>query len=704
VPAWFDHLFFLILVVLFPLRAAYSGMRRLRRAAPADVPRVRMAVYREAVLIQWTLLAALIAIWISTGRAWGDVGVTARTPLAFWIVAALAAVAIGFTLHQRRQALADDETLLDIRRRMQHLEVMLPHAPRELSLFYRLSATAGVCEEALYRGYLIWYLTAWMPVIPAAAVASVIFGFGHAYQGRRGILTTGAFGAVLAAVYLISGSLWLPMLLHGLIDAHSGHLAFHAFRRGAELDRQRFEREAEARAAERAAAEAEARRRAEADEAEARREAEAAEAEEQQAATRAGEAHEADSSGSGPGDPAGHPPAVPAAPAPPAVGTRDFDVAIIGLGAMGSAAAYHLAARGVRVIGLDRWHPPHDRGSSHGETRLIREAYFEAPYYVPIVQRAFDLWSALEAEAGRPLLRLTGGLMIGPPDGALVLGAARSAEMHALPHERLDAAEVRRRYPGFEPDDHIVAIWESRTGLLFPEACVAAHLEGAARAGAVLRFGEPARSWRADGEGVEVETGAGRIRASRLVLAGGAWMPALLGGAGLPLRISRQTLHWFEPVADPERFDPERFPSWIYEHAPGLYTYGFPRLEGAVKAAMHVPGDTVDPDAILRETTPEESAGLIGALRQYVPDAAGRQVRSAVCMYANTPDTVFALDRHPAHPQVVVMSACSGHGFKFSSALGEIAADLATDRAPRFDLAPFRIGRFADGSAGAPVR
>lgn len=700
-PAWFDHALFLILVILFPLRAAYSGLRRLRRAAPGEVARVRLAVYREAILIQWTLLAALLGIWLATGRAWAGLGVTLRLTPALGIVALLAAVAIGVTLYQRRRALRDDETLLDLRRRMAHLEVMLPHAPRELSLFYRLSLTAGVCEEALYRGYLIWYLASWMHPIAAAALASVIFGFGHAYQGRRGILTTAAFGAVLATVFLITGSLWIPILLHALIDMHSGHLAFHAFRRGAELDRQRFEQEAEARAAALAAEEA-ARALAGAD---AAREGEPSMAQPVAAPDGLPAPRETGAAPATPATPAA--PDAPSVPAPAPARTaasHDYDVAIVGLGAMGGATAWHLAARGLRVIGFDRWRPPHDRGSSHGETRLIREAYFEDPFYVPIVQRAIDLWKGLEEEASEPLLRLTGGLMIGPADGALVTGAIRSAEVHALAHERLHAADVRRRYPGFEPGDHVVAIWEARTGMLFPEACVATHLRGAERRGAALRYGEAVRAWRADGDGVELDTGTERIRAGRLVLAAGAWMPALLGDAGLPLRVSRQTLHWFEPVAEPERFDPERFPSWIYEHAPGIYTYGFPRLHGAVKAAMHVPGDTVDPDAIARETAPEESAALIGALRQYAPDIAGRALKSAVCMYTNTPDMHFAIDRHPAHPQVVVVSACSGHGFKFASALGEIAADLATDRAPRFDLAPFRIGRFAEGKAGPAVR
>jgi len=672
VPAWFDHLLFLILVVLFPVRAAYSGMRRLRRAAPAELPRVRLAVYREAMAIQWLLLAAMVAIWLATGRAFEAVGVAWRPSIGFGVMALIAAVAIGVTLHQRRRALADDQTLMDVRGKMQHLEVMLPHAPRELNTFYRLSVTAGICEEALYRGYVIWYLSAWMPQVAAAAAASVIFGFGHAYQGPRGVITTGVFGAVLAAVYLISGSLWIPIVLHALIDLHSGHLAFHAFRRGAELDRQRFEREAEGRDA---------------------------------VAPPAVESapDPAPAAAGAPAD-AAHAAAAFVPEGGPAAAGPDYDVAIVGLGAMGGAAAYQLAARGVRVVGFDRWRPPHEHGSSHGETRLIREAYFEDPFYVPIVQRAYELWSALEAEAGAPLLRLTGGLMIGGADSALVQGAERSASVHALPYERLDAADVHARYRAFTPADHTVAIWEPRTGMLFPEACVRAHLNGAARRGAKLRFGEGVLAWHADGDGVEIETASGRVRAAKLILAAGAWMPALLGPAGLPLRISRQTLHWFEPASAPERFDPERCPAWIYEHAPGIYSYGFPRLNGMVKAAMHVPGETIAPDDPAREPTAEEAAALIGALGQYAPDAAGRRVKSAACMYANTPDMHFAIDRHPAHAQVIVMSACSGHGFKFASALGEAAADLAMERAPRFDLTPFRIGRFAAGEAGAPVR
>jgi sarcosine oxidase len=683
VLAWFDHAFFLTLVVLFPLRAAFSGIRRLRRASPEELPRVRLAVYREAIAIQWGLVVTLVALWLATGRAWSGIGAVPRPSAGLAVVSALVLLAVVIMIRQRRLALRDDEALAGVRAQMAHLEVMLPHDRRELGWFYRLSLTAGICEELLYRGYIIWYLGAWLPPVGAALAASVIFGFGHAYQGRRGVITTGIFGGVLAAVYLVSGSLLLPIVMHALIDAHSGHLAFHAFERGAALDRERAAADRARRAAEEAEraisdAAAETARRA--------RDAAAAAQDGPAAVIAPAESPVT----SGPGIAAGQ--------------SHAHDVIVAGLGALGSAVAYHLAARGTRVLGLDRWQPPHDRGSSHGETRLIREAYFEAPFYVPIVQRSYDLWSALELEAGEPLMRLTGGLMIGPPDAALVMGAEKSATAYALPHERLSAADVRARYPGLEPEDHTVAIWEPRTGMLFPEACIAAHLAGAAARGAALRYGETVTGWHADGDGVVVETTSGRHRAGQLVLASGAWMPALLGGAGVPLRISRQTLHWFEPASEPERFDPGRCPAWIYEHAPGIFTYGFPRLHGTVKAAMHVPGETVDPDAIERDVSADEAAALVGALRQYAPGVAGRRVRSAVCMYTNTPDGHFTLDRHPAHSSVLIVSACSGHGFKFASALGEACADLLGGGAPRFDFTPFAIARFQSGAPLTPVR
>jgi sarcosine oxidase len=375
-----------------------------------------------------------------------------------------------------------------------------------------------------------------------------------------------------------------------------------------------------------------------------------------------------------------------------------YDVIVVGLGAMGSAACWHLARRGARVLGVDRFDPPHGHGSSHGRSRIIREAYFESPLYVPLVRRAYELWAELEAATGERLLHQTGGLMLGPPDGAVVAGALASARQHALPYEELSAAEVVRRFPGFRPTVDMVGVWEPRAGWLAPERAIAAHLALAARHGAELRTNEPALRWRAGGgggAGVEVTTAYGTYAARRLVLAAGAWTRALLGPAlDLPLVVERVVQHWFRPARATDLFAPGRFPIFICEYAPGLAWYGFPDAGDGVKAALHHHGELgVDPDALRRDVGPDEVAYVRALLRTFMPAADGPLAESAVCMYTNTPDEHFVIDAHPGHPEVVIASPCSGHGFKFSSAIGELVAELATEGRTAFDLTPFRVGR-----------
>jgi sarcosine oxidase len=370
------------------------------------------------------------------------------------------------------------------------------------------------------------------------------------------------------------------------------------------------------------------------------------------------------------------------------------DVIVAGLGAMGSAAAFHLARRGARVLGLERFAPPHAMGSSHGRSRIIREAYFEDPLYVPLVQRAYENWAELERLSGRALLVRTGGLMLGPEDGGVVAGALASARRFALPHEVLGAAEVHRRFPGFRPTTDMVGVWEPRAGYLVPEAAIAAHLELAARHGAELRADEPITGWRAAGAGVEVTTPRATYAAARLVLAAGAWMGALLGDLRLPLAVERTVMHWFRPARATHLYAPDRFPIFICEYAPGLAWYGMPDAGDGVKTALHHHGERADPDAVRRAVAPEEVAYVRALLRAFMPAADGPLAESAVCLYTNTPDEHFIVDRHPAHPEVVIASPCSGHGFKFASAIGEQLADLALDAAPSFDLSPFRVGRF----------
>ncbi|HET9982207.1 MAG TPA: N-methyl-L-tryptophan oxidase [Longimicrobiales bacterium] len=371
-----------------------------------------------------------------------------------------------------------------------------------------------------------------------------------------------------------------------------------------------------------------------------------------------------------------------------------FDVIVAGLGAMGSATAYHLARRGARVLGLDRFAPPHDRGSSHGGSRIIREAYLEHPLYVPLVRRAYELWAELERESGRHLFLRTGGLMIGPPDGYVAAGARRSAVEHALPFEELSAEELHRRFPGYRPPPGDVGIFEPRAGLLVPEACVEAHLEGARRAGAELRAGEPALAWSASGDAVEVTTPRGACTADRLVLTLGAWTGSLLPELRLPLAVERVVVHWFRPERAPELYAPDRFPIFIAETAPGRAWYGFPDTGHGVKVGLHHQGEPAVPDTLRRDVAQEEVERVRELLRRFMPGADGPLLRSSVCMYTNTPDEHFVIGFHPATEHVLVSSPCSGHGFKFSSAIGELQAELLAGGRPRFDLAPFRLDRF----------
>jgi len=383
-----------------------------------------------------------------------------------------------------------------------------------------------------------------------------------------------------------------------------------------------------------------------------------------------------------------------------------YDVIIVGLGAMGSAAAYHLARRGRRVLGLDRFSPPHTLGSSHGQTRIIREAYFEHPCYVPIVQRAYVLWDELARAANTPLFLQTGGLMIGAPDSIVFSGAKRSADAHCLPHEVLTAEEVKRRFPALRPDDNMMAVLEPRAGILFPERCVAAHLALAARHGANLRIEEPVVRWSANEHGVEINTIKGVYRAGQMILSAGSWARELLPDLNPPLTIERQILFWFEPRSAPKLFYPEHCPIHLWQVGVGeerKFFYGFPDLGEGVKVAGHHDGGAVSPDSASREVAPAEVEAIRHVIRRYLPQADGPLRSTTVCLYTNTPDEHFWLDRHPAHPQVLIASPCSGHGFKFSSAIGEVLSDLITDGKSQFDLGLFRnrFHRTTPSSVGA---
>lgn len=366
-----------------------------------------------------------------------------------------------------------------------------------------------------------------------------------------------------------------------------------------------------------------------------------------------------------------------------------YDVAVVGLGAMGSSAARHLAARGLRVVGLEQFGPAHDRGSSHGDSRIIRQAYFEHPSYVPLLQHAYRLWAKLEERTGTRLLTMTGGIMVGRPDSRAVTGSRRSAEQWNLPHELLDADAIRQRFPTLTPADDEVALHEDRAGFVVPEATVRAQVDAAREDGADLRFGEPVTGWRATGSGVRVTTASETFDAGHLVLAAGAWAPRLLD-LPIDLRVERQVLHWYAPTGGTDPFAASRHPVWIWEDPDGDEVYGFPARDGEpdVKVAFFRRPVPADPDHVDRVVHPEEVDEMTTTLAGKLP-ALARHTRAATCLYTLTPDGHFVVGRHPAHPQVSVAAGFSGHGFKFTPVIGEVLADLATEGTTGHDIGLF---------------
>jgi sarcosine oxidase len=377
---------------------------------------------------------------------------------------------------------------------------------------------------------------------------------------------------------------------------------------------------------------------------------------------------------------------------------QPYDVIVAGLGGMGSAAACELARRGKRILGFERYQPGHDQGASHGETRMIREAYFEGTAYVPLVRRAYELWDRLGRDADADLLTRTGGIFLGSPDGEIFAGSRRTAVDLEVPHEVLDSIEVRRRFPTLRPADGEAALFEPGAGFVRPEAAVLAQLDLASRHGADLRFGEAVESWEASAAGVVVTTATGSWSAGALVLALGAWTPQLLGDLDLPLRVERRVMHWFAPDGPLTDWQPDRHPVWIWDGPDGSSPYGFPFVGDGCKVGVHAgPAVTQTPVEIGdldRSLHAEEVDAVAKLVRQRLPALAGRHVRSSVCTYTLTPDEHFVIGPHPSHGNVVLAAGFSGHGFKFVPVVGEILADLAVQGAT-----PHRIDTFAPGRA-----
>ncbi len=377
-----------------------------------------------------------------------------------------------------------------------------------------------------------------------------------------------------------------------------------------------------------------------------------------------------------------------------------WDTVVLGLGGMGSAALAHVASRGRRVIGLERFQPIHGFGSSHGNSRIIRQTYFLDARYVTLAKRAYELWRELEAQTGEPLMNITGGLMLGTRDNNIVEGALQSAREHALAHELLERDELARRYPAMHFRNGEVGLFEPTAGFVRPEACIGAHLRRAIESGAQARFGTSVTRYEATANGVRVWTSDGEvIDAERLIVTAGAWLGEIATDLGLPLVVERQVMHWFAPRSTQDTSDVESLPIFIVAREEGR-VYGFPYVPGeGIKIAIYRSFEPTDPDNVDRDVSPEEVAPVRAFLDGLIPGAAATYLRSKVCLYTLTPDEHFIIGLHPAHANVVIAGGFSGHGFKFCSVVGEVVADLALEGRTRHPIGFLAPDRFAGTAA-----
>jgi sarcosine oxidase len=379
---------------------------------------------------------------------------------------------------------------------------------------------------------------------------------------------------------------------------------------------------------------------------------------------------------------------------------------VLGLGAMGSAAAFQLAWRGCDVLAIDQFSPPHIYGSSHGETRITRCAIGEAPYYSPLALRSHEIWRDIEAETGANLLTMTGGLILSSP--------ARTARLHVdeffantlaaarkfgIAHELIDTAEIRRRFPQFRVRDGEQGYFEPGAGFLRPDACIAAQLQLAGHFGAEIRTNERVLGFEPLADGVLVHTVRDSVRTRKLILCAGPWLPQLIGARyASPFRILRQVLFWFG-VDDERPYRPENCPVYIWElQGPDRAIYGFPAIDGpsgGIKIATQQYEKATTPESVERDVSPSEISAMHHLIAPFFTGLTGRCIKVVTCLYTQTPDSGFVICPHPDSDRVIIASPCSGHGFKHSAAIGEVLADLATGGAPRVELSPFSISRFA---------
>ena len=372
-----------------------------------------------------------------------------------------------------------------------------------------------------------------------------------------------------------------------------------------------------------------------------------------------------------------------------------YDAIVIGVGGMGSAATYHLASRGRRVLALERFDIPHAMGSSHGVNRIIRKAYFEDPSYVPLLLRSYELWRDLEERSGEELLVITGGIDAAPPDDNTFLGSLESCRLHGLEHETLTGAAVHIRFPGYRLPETHMAVYQPEGGYVMSERAIVAHVNGANDAGAEVHARENVIAWEPSGDGVAVTTDRGSYEADRLVVTAGAWSIGLVDAIGGRAAPERQVLAWFQPIR-PELYQRDTFPIFNLEVEEG-HLYGFPveTIPGFKIGIYHHLFEDVDPDTMDREPNAIDETALRQVTERYFPDAAGPVMTLKTCLFTNSPDEHFIVDALPDSPQVVVGAGFSGHGYKFASVIGEIIADLAVDGTTEHNIELLRLGRFS---------
>jgi sarcosine oxidase len=374
-----------------------------------------------------------------------------------------------------------------------------------------------------------------------------------------------------------------------------------------------------------------------------------------------------------------------------------YDLAIVGVGGMGSAIAAHASGRGLKVLGLEQFSIPNTRGSSHGATRILRLGLHEGPTYVPLVLRAVELWRELGEKAGTPVFHPCGGIDVGMPDSPIPTNSQRSCAKFNLAHEVLDAAETARRFPAIRPQPGMVAVYQPGSGFVLPELAISSHVNVALENSSEIRGFERVLGWEPSDCGFTIRSGRGTYHAKQIVFSSGAWTGKLLAKHHVPVRPERTVLGWFAPRANLAHFQQDRLPIWIVDVPKIGHFYGFP-VHGVpgfkLGRLRETPSEAIDPDIPRREPDREDENDMRGFIREIFPDANGPVLAMETCFFENSPDRAPIIDRLPGAPGAWVVGGFSGHGFKFCSAVGEVVADLITGKTTAFDLSPFQLSRF----------